>query len=85
MIVYGERRFRASKLAGRKEIRAEIREIGDIDAAEAAFIENMRRETRVIYALLQVFYDILRVVHKRKRKANGVGIFACQIFLVICE
>ena len=44
MIVYGERRFRASKLAGRKDIRAEIREMNDIEAAEAAFIENMHRE-----------------------------------------
>lgn len=44
MIVSGERRFRASKLAGLKEIPAIIRNYTDAEIAEIALIENLQRE-----------------------------------------
>ncbi|MFI3227005.1 MAG: ParB/RepB/Spo0J family partition protein [Clostridia bacterium] len=43
-IIAGERRFRASKLAGLKEIPARIIEATDKQVAEIALIENLQRE-----------------------------------------
>jgi len=43
-IVAGARRFRASQLAGRKDIPAVIREMTDQDALEAAILENLQRD-----------------------------------------
>jgi ParB family chromosome partitioning protein len=43
-IVAGERRWRAAQLAQLETIPALVRERGDIDALEAALIENMARE-----------------------------------------
>jgi ParB family chromosome partitioning protein len=43
-IVAGERRYRASKLAGKTEIPAVIRELSDEDAAAEALLENFQRE-----------------------------------------
>ena len=42
-IVYGERRWRASKEAGLTEIPAKVRELTDIEAAEKQGIENLER------------------------------------------
>lgn len=43
-IVAGERRFRASKMAGKTEIPALIKTIDDTNAREIALIENVQRE-----------------------------------------
>ncbi len=43
-IVVGERRFRASKIAGRKTIPAIVKELSDDDMMELAIIENLQRE-----------------------------------------
>ena len=43
-IVAGERRFRASKLAGKKTIPAVIREYSDMQIKEIALLENIQRE-----------------------------------------
>lgn len=43
-IVAGERRFRASKLAGKTEIPALIKDLTDENAREIALIENVQRE-----------------------------------------
>ena len=43
-IIAGERRFRASKLAGKKTIPAIVRSVDDKDALAMALIENMQRE-----------------------------------------
>ncbi len=43
-IIAGERRFRASKLAGLKEIPSIILDAKDIDVAKLALIENVQRE-----------------------------------------
>jgi ParB family chromosome partitioning protein len=44
MVVVGERRWRASKLAGLSEIPAIIREVGDEKILEIALVENIQRE-----------------------------------------
>ena len=43
-IVVGERRFRASQLAGLTEVPAIIKELSDEDMMELAIIENLQRE-----------------------------------------
>jgi ParB family chromosome partitioning protein len=43
-IVAGERRWRASQLAGLSEVPAIIRDLGDREALEIAIIENLQRE-----------------------------------------
>jgi ParB/RepB/Spo0J family partition protein len=43
-IVAGERRFRASKIAGRDTIPAVVRDLSDIDAAKLRILENLQRE-----------------------------------------
>ena len=43
-LIAGERRLRASKIAGFEQIPAVIREISDNDAAEFALVENIQRE-----------------------------------------
>lgn len=43
-LISGERRLRASKLAGLEEIPAYIREVNDVDIISYALIENIQRE-----------------------------------------
>ena len=43
-IVAGERRYRASRMAGLTELPAVIRELSDKEAAQLALIENLQRE-----------------------------------------
>ena len=44
MIVMGERRYRASILAGKKEIPALVEDLDDEQVEELALIENIQRE-----------------------------------------
>ena len=44
IIVAGERRWRAARLAGLKEIPAVVRELTDAEAMELALVENLQRE-----------------------------------------
>ena len=46
IIVAGERRWRAARLAGLTEIPALIKDISDTQAMEIALIENLQREDR---------------------------------------
>ncbi|KAK0349144.1 hypothetical protein LTR94_034331, partial [Friedmanniomyces endolithicus] len=43
-IVAGERRFRASKIAGKATIPALCRQLSDLDAAKIRILENLQRE-----------------------------------------
>ena len=44
MIVAGERRFRASKIAEKKTIRAIIKDFSDAEVKEIALLENIQRQ-----------------------------------------
>jgi ParB family chromosome partitioning protein len=83
-IIAGERRFRASKLAGLPEIPAIILDRTDKDAAQIALIENIQREDlnpieeAAAYRSLAVEYDMtqeelsLKVGKSRSAIANAV-------------
>ncbi len=63
-IVAGERRFRACKMLGRKEIPAIIQQINDEKAAEITVIENLQRkelnffEEAIAYSQLMNFFGL---------------------------
>lgn len=73
-IIAGERRFRASKIAGRKEIPSIIISIDDENAAKIALIENIQRqdlnpiEEATAYKNLMAMYEI-----KQDELAEAVG------------
>ena len=85
-IITGERRVRASKLAGKKTIPAIIREITDEKMAEIALLENLQREdlnaleeARAYKALLEhlnITQDELskRVSKSRSHITNIIGL-----------
>lgn len=59
-IIAGERRWRASKLAGLSEIPAIIVEADDLEAAQLALIENIQREDLTPYEEAMAYRMLLR-------------------------
>jgi len=57
-VVAGERRLRASKLAGLKEVPVIIKEMSDADARETMLIENAQRDDLSDLELGEVFKDL---------------------------
>ncbi len=73
-IIAGERRFRASGMAGLTEVPVLVREVGDEQAAIMALVENMQREdlnpleeARGLQRLVQEF----RFTHEQAAQAVG--------------
>ena len=85
-IVAGERRLRASKIAGKKTIPAIVRQISDDKMAEIALLENLQRENlnaleeamayKNLIDKLQITQDELakRVCKSRSHITNIIGI-----------
>lgn len=79
-IVAGERRYRAFKLLGRRQIPAIVVELDDVDAQAAAVLENLQREdlnpveeTEAILSLLEMRLgqprdEIIRLFHRVARQ-----------------
>ncbi|WP_268225138.1 ParB/RepB/Spo0J family partition protein [Sinomicrobium oceani] len=78
IIVMGERRFRASKLAGLKTIPAMVREYADNDVLEVQIIENLQRkdveptEEAEAIAFLTDRYDPTEIAKRLGRSENFV-------------
>jgi len=79
MIVAGERRWRACKIAGRKQIEAIVMKVNKRKVAELALIENIQREdmdpieTAFGYkALLNSGLDIKEIAAKLGKKTNEI-------------
>jgi ParB family chromosome partitioning protein len=67
-VVAGERRLRASKLAGLKEVPIIIKEMSDADARETMLIENAQRDDLSDLELGEVFrelYDVAKFSFKQ--------------------
>ncbi|MDR2017301.1 MAG: ParB/RepB/Spo0J family partition protein [Syntrophobacterales bacterium] len=74
-IIAGERRFRASVMAGLTEVSAIIKDVDDKEALEIALIENLQREDLnavEIGATYQRFIDEFGYTHQDLAKKIGV-------------
>jgi ParB family chromosome partitioning protein len=74
-IIAGERRFRACKMAGLKEVPAIIRDVDDREALELAMIENLQREDLnpvEIATVYQRFVEDFGYTHEDLAKKMGV-------------
>ena len=75
-LVVGERRFRASKMAGKKAIPATVRELTDEQVQEIQLIENMQRENPhpMAEALgIQKLLGLSHIKNKVEEVANRIG------------
>ena len=77
-IIAGERRYRASKLAGLQEISAIVRKINNHDALEIALIENIQREdlsvieeARGYKKLIEEFSYLQEMIAKKVGKSRS--------------
>lgn len=59
-LIAGERRLRASKLAGLQEVPAVVRDLNDQEMAELAMIENLQREDLHFLEEAEGFYKLLQ-------------------------
>ena len=73
-IVAGERRFRASKIAGKKTIPAIIQEFDDQEMGEIALIENVQRENLSPLEEAKAYSEMMsRYNYTQQQLANRVG------------
>ena len=72
-IVVGERRFRASKLAGLTEVPAIIKELSDEDMMELAIIENLQREDLNAIEEAESYKNDDRFEHYSTRSLRRLG------------
>jgi ParB family chromosome partitioning protein len=77
-IIAGERRFRATKLAGLQEVSAIVRKINNHDALEIALIENIQREdlsvieeARGYKKLIEEFSYLQEMIAKKVGKSRS--------------
>lgn len=73
-IVAGERRFRASKLAGKQSIPAIIRDFNDEQMMEIALLENLQRENLTAIEEAQAYKNMLEQLNLTQEElAKKVG------------
>lgn len=73
-IVAGERRFRASKLAGKETIPAIIREFTDNEMMEIAILENLQRENLNAIEEAEAYHSLMEHLHMTQEEvAKKVG------------
>src|SRR5699024_1407315 len=72
-IIHGERRYRAAKLAGLKEIPAYVREMTDDEAFHLAVIENIQREELTAVEEAQAFQRYVEMGYTHAQIAEKVS------------
>lgn len=73
-IIAGERRYRASKLAGKKTIPAIIRNFSDEEMMEIALLENLQRENLTSIEEAEAYHMMLEQLHLTQEElATKVG------------
>ena len=65
-LIAGERRLRASKLAGRPDIPAIVKNFTDNEMREIALLENLQRENLTAIELAWAYRDIIDSLHIRQ-------------------
>lgn len=70
MLIAGERRFRAAKIAGLKKIPAIIRRTDPEDSLEVALIENIQREELGPVETAQAFQTLIKRFHLTQEKLS---------------
>jgi len=73
MIVAGERRYRASKLAGLNTIPVRILEADDKKVAELALLENLQREDLNLVEEARAYQDLINRGHTMEGLAQKMG------------
>jgi len=71
-IVTGERRWRASKLAGLKTVPAIVREFSDKQVMEVALIENLQREDLNPIEEAEAFDKLMKEYHMTQEEISAV-------------
>jgi ParB family chromosome partitioning protein len=74
MIVMGERRYRASLLAGKETIPAIIEDLTDEKVAELALLENFQRQDMNVIEEAKAFQDLLNRGWSKETLAGKLGI-----------
>jgi len=73
-IIAGERRLRASKLAGLSEIPAIVREVSDVEAMEIAITENIQREDLNSIELARAYFALMNQFNlTQEQLAQAIG------------
>ena len=73
-IVAGERRWRASRMAGLSEVPVVIRELDDLQTLEIAIIENLQREDLNVIELAKGYRDLMESFNMTQEQvADRVG------------
>lgn len=73
-IIAGERRFRASKLAGKKTVPALVKNYDDKEAAKVALIENLQRKDLTPIEEARTYQTILKLDNLTQEElANDLG------------
>lgn len=85
-IVMGERRYRASKLAGLTHITAIVRELSDEDAKADALLENFQREDLNPVERARAIQDLLQIMSWEKcGKTLGVAESTLRRYLELLD
>lgn len=72
-LIAGERRYKASQMAGLREVPVVIRDIGDREALELALIENLQREDLNPVEEAQGYKRLLDMEMTQEEVAQAVG------------
>ena len=72
-LIMGERRFRASQLAGRKTIPAVIQDVSPADRLELAIIENVQRQDLNPMELAHAYKALVDAGHTQEQIGRKVG------------
>lgn len=72
-LIAGERRFRAAKLLGWKDIRAEVQEMDDLEAEEKSVVENVHRGDLQGEELEDIVHDLWQKGSEAKRYTGVSG------------